>query len=228
MNDLFPGKKHFTMRDTHGKFSKNWRTGGLDWTAKVVCEPCNGGWMSEIESKHAKPAMTELILGTGAVQISHTVAGSIALFAFKTAVVFDHLQRTRAPFFQRSVRYRFREFREIPPTVRMWMAAYIPRGTGGVHTGYHEGGHRLSGRIELYSCTYAVGHFVFQVCAERWPIRASLAPRGGFENLAIPFWPTVPAHTFFPPSAALVSVEDFYKFSVRWKEVEVRLLTGTA
>jgi len=226
MNDLFPGRKHFTMRDKHGKFSKKWRTAELDWTAKVVCEPCNGGWMSKIENEHAKPAMTDLIRGTGDITISKSIARSIALFAFKTAVVFDHMQKERGPFFHRIIRDRFRESCEISPTIRMWMTAYSPSGSGAVHTCYHEGRHTLSGRIELYICTYAVGHFVFQVCAERGPMRAYLTPRPDFEDLAIPFWPSVPKETTWPPPAALSSAVDFHKFSIRWNEVEARLLTG--
>jgi hypothetical protein len=225
MNDLLPGKKRFTMRDKLGKFSLNWRTGSLDWTAKVVCEPCNGGWMSRIENEHAKPAMTDLILGSGDVNISQRIARSIALFAFKTAVVFDFLQRDRPPFFRRSLRHRFRESLEIPPGVRMWMAAYLPQATGAVNTGYWKSEGGFAGPFELYTCTYAVGHFIFQVCAERWPIRTALVPWRGFEQVSIPFWPTVPDNAVWPPSAALGS-EHFEKFAMRWNEVEPWLVTG--
>ena len=226
MNELFPGGKRFVRRDDSGKFSDVWHTVKLNWKAKVVCEPCNGGWMSDIESRHAKPDMTDLIRGVPGIQITRSIAYSVALFAFKTAVVFDHLQSTRAPFFRRSVRYRFRESLEIPPTVRMWMGFYLPQGTGGIHTGYHEGEHRLCGRIELYTCTYVVGHLIFQVCAERWRHRAYLAPRPGFENSLTPFWPSIQQQTIWPPSHSIMSVEDFYKFATRWIEIDAWFLTG--
>lgn len=136
----------------------------LDWKARVVCESCNNTWMSVIEGR-AKSAMRNFILGK-AGPISQSCADSIALFAFKTAIIFDHFRRDREPFFSRSVRHAFRESFAIPASVRMFMAGFLPGGKGHVHTFYHEGALSATDHFTLYVCTYAVGHFVFQVVGQ--------------------------------------------------------------
>src|ERR1700677_4836142 len=92
MDELFVGPVKTKITDTAG-FVREWKSSELDWKAKVVCGPCNNTWMSEIESKHAKPVMTPLIKGDSAFPIGSSEAHSLALFAFKTAVVLDHAHR---------------------------------------------------------------------------------------------------------------------------------------
>lgn len=137
MNDLFPGKKRFTTKNEKGEIVAEWSSDELDWKARVVCESCNNTWMSDIESR-AKSAMSNFILGKPG-PISQSCADSIALFAFKTAGIFDHIRRDREPFFSLSVRHGFRESFAIPVSVRMFIAGFLPGGKGHVHTCYHEG-----------------------------------------------------------------------------------------
>src|ERR1700675_4231730 len=107
MNELFPGKKHFTNKNEHGEIVADWSSDKLDWKARVVCEPCNNTWMSQTEAR-TKKVMTNFILGKQG-PITQSCADSIAIFSFKTAVIFDHIRRDREPFFSRSVRHTFRE-----------------------------------------------------------------------------------------------------------------------
>ena len=91
MRGLFKSKKfRFYRRDPTGKVMKRWAAPGIDIKANVVCRKCNETWMSNIENKHAKPAMTDLILGKP-VEINQERANSIALFAFKTAILADQM-----------------------------------------------------------------------------------------------------------------------------------------
>jgi hypothetical protein len=99
MNGLLPGKKRFISKDKDGKVIFQRIAKELDWTAKVVCKPCNETWMSKIEGDHAKPSMEDLITGKLDIPIMQSRANSIALFGFKTAVVLDHLRRDPEPFF---------------------------------------------------------------------------------------------------------------------------------
>ncbi len=223
MNDLFPGKKKFTSWNEKGEIANQWLSESLDWTAKVVCKTCNETWMSQIESEHAKPAMTDLIRGKIDIPISQSRADSIAFFAFKTALIFDYIQRRRDPFFSSSIRHRFKQSLGIPVTVNMWMTGFIPAEKGEVHTCYHEGNATPTGRLKLHVCTYAIGHFVFQVLAQRPLEFKTISPRGGSASyLAIPFWPHIPQGFVWPPANALATVEDLYAFSVRWKDVWVK------
>lgn len=221
MNALFPGQKKFL--DLIEK--KDWSSSQLNWKAKVVCEPCNNGWMSEIESLHAKPAMTDLIDGKLNIPLPQSRAYSIALFAFKTTVILEHLNRSRSVrFFPRQIRHRFRQTLEIPHNVRMWMTGFLPPGQGRCFTSYHELPN--SDSLELYVCTYGIGRFVFQVVAERRPTFLTLFPILGFEYLAVPFWPHIPDGFEWPPEAILETVKDFDSFAMRWQRLNIRNLTG--
>ena len=225
MGDLFPGDKRFTNKNETGKIVSDWHSSELNWKAKVVCRECNNTWMSAIENDHAKPAMSDLIRGVCDVAITESRALSIALFAFKTAVVFDYMQKTRQPFFSHFVCDRFREALDIPPTVAMWIAGFVPSGKGNVHTCYHEG--KPHGKqLELYVCTYSVGHFAFQVMARRCPIFFFLSPWRGFEGVAIPLWPCPQKGFVWPASEALQTVSDFDQFSLRWQRPELHMLAG--
>jgi hypothetical protein len=186
MNELFPGKKRFTSKNEKGQITAQWEGERLDWKARVVCRQCNNGWMSQLEAKYAKPAMTDLILGKE-VPLTQSCARSIALFAFKTAVIFDHVKRDREPFFRDSSRHRFSRSLTIPFGISMWIAGFLPMGKGEVHTAYHEGSISPTNPIRIYVCTYAVGHLVFQVVAARQRGFVPFSPRQGFESIAIPF-----------------------------------------
>jgi hypothetical protein len=227
MSELLPGRKIFRSRNQAGKVTKEWQQPSLDWKAKVVCESCNTGWMSNVESQHAKPAMGDLVLGKKGIDIPQSRANSIAIFAFKTAVVFEHLRRDSSPFFARDTRFRFRESLEIPFTVRMWMAEFEPRGSGHAITYYHQGHPGTQKTIELYVCSFSCEHFCFQVVAEKWPSGAFLSSRAKFERLAVPFWPEIPIGFIWPAPLALKSITDFSKFASRWNYLDISLPAGT-
>jgi hypothetical protein len=226
MSPLFPGEKRFINTNTEMKAAKEWSEPVLNVKAKVVCKACNEGWMSNIESQHAKPAMMELIAGKVDIPIPQARARSIALFAFKTAVICDHTRRSYPiRFFPRQLRHRFREMLEIPHNVQMWFAGFLPRADGACLTIYHN----LPGPdgLDLYVCTYCVGHFVFQVVADRKPISSHLSPADKrFENIAVPFWPRIADGFVWPPKAVLMTARDFQDFANRWGRIHAFKLTG--
>jgi hypothetical protein len=82
INPLFPGKKLFSATNQAGDVVRQYTDKKIDWTAKVVCKSCNETWMSNIENQHAKPVMTDLIIGKVDIPIPQSSARSIALFAF--------------------------------------------------------------------------------------------------------------------------------------------------
>lgn len=221
MNDLFPGKKRFVRKNEKGEIISQYVKEHLDWKARVVCRHCNNTWMSQIEQKHAKPAMVDLITGKLDIPVSNSSAHSLALFSFKTAVIFDHVSRGRVPFFDRASRHQFAKILTIPPTVAMWMAGFLPRGKGEVHTCYHEG-EVSNRRLELYVLTYAVGHLALQVVGAKsgnWTI----SPKPGFDHVAVRFWPGLADGLVWPLADVLRSSADFDSFSARWRTIGVAL-----
>jgi hypothetical protein len=223
MDELFPGRKRFTGRNEKGELTFQRIAHGLDWTARVVCKRCNETWMSDIESKHAKPAMTDLIMGKTGVTISRARAQSLAVFGFKTAVIFDHLKRERQPFFVRAARYRFRECLAIPPNIGMWMAGFLPRAHGEVLTAYGEGQLTPTNRVRMYVCTYAVGHLVLQVVGARQQGFLALLPSPEFDRIAFPFWPVLGSEVIWPFSSVIKTAADLSSFSQRWQTIRTAL-----
>jgi hypothetical protein len=227
MGEYFPGQKTFRNL-TNKNAPQSWKHSELDWKARVVCGECNNGWMSNLERLHAKPAMKDLTTAKGLdTPISQERANSIALFAFKTAVILDHMNQSRGPyFFPREVRYRFRETLDIPYNVRMWLAGFRTRTKGGCVSLYFNGKLEDGNVIELYVSNYIVGHFVFQVVAIKCQTYLSVSPMPGFEDLAVSFWPRIPNGFIWPPDTIFSTEEKFHEFAARWKKLGILNLTG--
>jgi hypothetical protein len=137
MNDLFPGEErrvHFEKIELNGTPGNQWEHAGLDMRANVVCRDCNNTWMSDIEYHHAKPSMSDLILGNQVEEITAARARSISLFAFKTAVITNHMLPEDEEFFDISQRYAFRESLSIPPKVGMYLLGFPPENAGGIRS----------------------------------------------------------------------------------------------
>jgi hypothetical protein len=211
-----PGKKVFRRYDAEGQLVRSWVAEALDWTAKVVCEKCNNTWMSEIENVHAKPALADLITGKSAVPIDSKRARSIAFFCFKTTLVIDQISPSEPPFFRKAERYAFRTDLTIPAIVNIWMANFIPAGKGRVNSGYFKTSTSPADMIRSFVCTFAAGHFVFQLVAMRSTRR--FLPLPGFEHLAVDFYPRFES-LVWPPPYGLANVAAFESFSSRWRSI---------
>lgn len=220
MRKLFPSKRfNFIQRDMEGNIVGIWNKPDIDVTAKVVCKPCNEGWMSNLENNHAKTAMSDLILGKKEFTITHTQAQAIARFAFKTAVVVDHMKRDVELFFPRPVRHQFRHSLKIPRSVQMWLSGYLPMGSGNLLPFWYNDSFPGGRHLKLYVCTYAVGHFAFQLVAADVLDVPSFSPHESFEHLSIPFWPTLPGVIKWPPADVLRTRGDFEGFARRWGKI---------
>jgi len=193
----------------------------LDQKARVVCERCNNTWMNDIETEHSQPVMTPLILGQQVgIPIKQSDARSIAIFAFKTAVVLDHCRREREPFFSRRLRHAFRKNLSIPTTVSMWLCPYLcEHRRADYRVGYFNGELSPGYKIHLYVLTCGIGCFAFQVVAVKQIGTLGLYPLQGFERLAVPFWPGPHPNLIWPPNRGLRSLADFQAFHDRWNAV---------
>jgi hypothetical protein len=222
MRQLFSSKEfRFIKRDLEGNISRVWRNGGIDLTAHVVCKTCNEGWMSHLESHHAKKALTDFIIGGKDFVVSHVQAQAIARFAFKTAVVVDHMKRDGNLFFPSAARHHFAKSLKIPSNVQIWFAGYLPMGSGNLFPCWYENRFPDGHYLKLYVCTYAVGHFVFQLVAAEVKGIIELIPHESFENLSIPLWPNMPHGVQWPPVIDVLRTKrDFVQFAGRWRKIK--------
>jgi hypothetical protein len=218
---LPPSKKfRFVQRDENGNIINQWNSPEIDLKAKVVCKSCNEGWMSNLEDKHAKPAMADLILGkTKGVTFSLSRCRAMARFAFKTAIILDQMGRGDH-FFTRPVRHHFAKSLSIPSNVSMWFAGYFFAGSGYSNVLYYDGEPMPGHKIKLYVATYSIWHLIIQVAVAEYKVgMRSFSPKPGFEYLAVPFWPGMYGGIQWPPQDVIRTPEQLNSFANRWKEI---------
>lgn len=83
----------YEQRDKHNVEIKSWQSSKLNLKARVVCAECNRTWMSEIDNNEAKPIQRHLLTDLRPRRIPIPRLISIAIFAFKTAVIGDYRDR---------------------------------------------------------------------------------------------------------------------------------------
>ena len=227
MGKLLPAKSRYYMRhlDPVTKTESRWQSSGLDMTTKVVCEPCNNGWMSQLENR-VKAVLKDMFLYGKKVTLQRPEIELIAAFAFKTAVVADHTNPGRNPFFTSATRRKFATSLVVPAGVQMWLAMLDnPLG----RSGYFEGGY-LKGvqspieGFESYIFTYVAGFVALQVVGSRWlnPLRIGksypvLHEDPAWSNFTALFWPYGVTPVLWPPIKHLVTRRDVAVFAKRWK-----------
>jgi hypothetical protein len=221
MNALFlPSRVTFEKIERDDSISRRWQMSGLDMTANVVCKRCNETWMSRIETDHAKPAMSELILGKHVNEITAERARSIAIFAFKTAVIANHMLPNDEEFFATSLRYRFRKSLRIPRGVCMYLVGLPPDKTGGIRTTNVFSPDQRTPKFILNVCSFHIGQLGFQVVSFK-----SQSTLTQIESLPTPpdltvvFHPTIRSGVSWP-RRTLLGQWDFGNFANRWNAVK--------
>ncbi len=237
MGELFPNQRHIFRRHMEGEPEiRTWESRQIDVTAKVVCADCNNGWMSNLESQHAKPAMRDLILSDAPVKLFRQRIGSIVAFAYKTAVIGNAMQRKRSDSFPKSVfssalLRRFKSSLSVPLGFQVWLGCI---GTDDIHNGvlrmrYAKAPVGAPNRFKLYACTFGLGRFLLQAVATEWTksyIRRRNAPfirqAPEWNTMAIPVWPFIDSRESFPwPPQNHLSDQTMDAFSDRWRRFTV-------
>jgi hypothetical protein len=163
------------------KISGQWRSRSVDVKAHEVCEECNNQWMSDLENQ-TKAVAKEMIVSGGSVSLPPSGVATLAAFAFKTAVIFDHMNIRSAnrpfpgTFFSPKTRQRFRESLELPEGVHIWLARFVSKAAaaGRSRSDYFKYKAGPWKDFSFFTVTYAVGYLIFQVVCSRW---AKVSPR---------------------------------------------------
>ena len=204
---------------------KEWHGDALNLTAKVVCGHCNNGWMSDLENQEAKPILKDMIVHGSALSLFPRGIVSIAAFAFKSAVIGDHMNHPANPFFSHDVRRQFMVSLDLPRGVQIWVTFYnTPRKRGGYFSGrypYIERG--VPKGFQLYVFTYCIGYFMFQLVAFKYHKRSlqrrepplTLRPAPFWNEIATLLWPNSGDMIEWPPPLQLPG-ELIETFSDRW------------
>jgi hypothetical protein len=94
-------------------------------TAETICRDCNGGWMSDLESRAA--TLLKPVLGdpNAVINLDLRAQADLALWAARTALTY---QQTRPPRFQAAIAAHYRWIRdkqEPPPCTSIRLAFYF-------------------------------------------------------------------------------------------------------
>ncbi len=121
---LFPHVSQF--RHVHSRnegddpFEVEWRKTSADFKVNCACDPCNSGWMENLDLAAEELFATSAALG-GPVRIeSPADRHTVARWCLLVAVLFDQAQRP--PRLGRDVHEALRRG-EMPPDVGVWLAA---------------------------------------------------------------------------------------------------------
>jgi hypothetical protein len=220
MNQLFAGKGLMRYEDGGGR---KWEAVSpeIDWRAKVVCAKCNNGWMSTIENEHAKPVLTPLIEDADAVPLTASIARSLAIFTFKTAVVLDHAHKNLGePYFGVADRNAFRQHLTIPDNTAMWMGRFAGhRRKVKTQTVHHAGNLTPTQPLKMYVFTCAIGCLVLQLVHAKVSGIVGFEPLSGFEYTMAPFWPKLYPDLIWPFQSSLTTDSEFDALRDRWRTI---------
>jgi len=222
VRDLFPGHQDAFYIGGQSNRNERFTTDAIDWKAKVVCKECNETWMSGIEANLAKPALTPFVTGNIDIPITKEIARSIAIYAFKTAVVQNHADHKNNPFFSARLRHAFKKNRSIPKDVSIWVCGIkhnLPKIQ--VMTAYYKGRLSPTYSLNMYVFTCGIGNLVIQAVSVKQIGKTALRPLAGYENIGIPVWPSIFSGQTWPGRYVLDGDGgQFEGFAKRWARIK--------
>jgi len=196
-----------------------------------VCQSCNNGWMSKMETtvqKFAGPMIEDFYL-----PLDRQYQQNLSEWAVKFAMVNDAVD-THQRFFTEAESHTFKKTRRIPASTLVFAARFTGRSLdshGADFTLIDPESKKLL--VRGHSYTVLMGHLVLQVLGwHREPeyknkeIRFAVAP-GPWNQLAIQIWPFKVRSLDWPPPKSLttiVGVTHYGHFRTRFKHEKGHVL----
>ena len=200
----------------------------LNEKPRCLCRDCNNRRLGRIEDLFFKPLVEPMMLDGTPRSLTVEDRLVIAVWAFKTLVVYNHAYN-RPPFlYNNRARKRFIDSL-LPPekNLRVWVSRFNVRGRAGHATGLPLGPNRgaepqFKG-LPCYALTFSIGQFMFQVHAitpvppKRPFDHTHLFPEyGRWRRKASLIWPVSDhANVPWPPPEDLLDTE-LDEFCCRW------------
>ncbi len=189
---------NFSYHDTQTGERREWSQPTMDQKTKLVCKPCNEGWMSKVEDGASRTLSGTVRDGSPVCLLPNGIV-SLAAFSFKCAVLANHMAPNEEPFFSPFMRHRFRDNLEIPPGVQMWIGDFqgAARCSGRWNISYVRSSSGSTHDLEFYVFNFVANRLAAQVIAKKW---AKLHRRGrelpfvhfdpGWDEALTEFWPS--------------------------------------
>jgi hypothetical protein len=182
-------------------------------TIRRTCNPCNTGWMADLESE-TKWIVAPMLRGQHPIRLGLAEQRLVALWAVKTALMLE-LASPGPAAIPASLYRRIYAERVPPPETRVWLGARtvlddVPADAteAAVELLYAESGPTTfalsQGDLEGYASTFAANFFVCQVVGllppdENRPVEFGAVREGPFLHI----WPTTERLLSWPPAFLL-------------------------
>ncbi len=188
---------HTIREGLGGPVLREWTADTLDMVARVVCERCNTGWMSDLEIA-AKPLLLPLLRGN-----LHVLDGPsqrvVAAWAVKTALAMALANTPPRPIEAIHYRSMTRARLRPPPNTFVWLAAY----RGPRHAFHAPRSLMLTGTsggsAEAYASTFNVGRPIFHVVGHSHNERLAFTKGGAWPRMTAQIWPVMDLTPWPPP-----------------------------
>ena len=159
------GMKTFQQQVERGGKVTAFSNKDLEHTVRMPCEPCNNGWMSELENE-VKPFVTDMAFRGQKTLLDETRQRPLMRWAVKTAMVNEFTgAAAEQKYFTEVERRAFRDSYAIPANLWIWLARYD--GVLPLHSLQIRAPKTAGERPTLYSLTFGSNFFVMQVFACR-------------------------------------------------------------
>lgn len=207
-----PLSAHRVSSSVGSERNRQWTAPSFTTKAKIVCDDCNHGWMSELENA-AEPILTPMLQGKRLI-LDDEAQTIVARWLTKTAMMFQHTT-PRRPIPERHFRY-LRDHLRPPPSSQVWLGARTAE-DGGVISGLQSSRLRplpedQNGPVyNSYLVTIGIAAFIGQVFGHDIPrFDFQWGHEGRFASAVEQIWPAVEPIKW-PPKHIVRSVEDFAK-----------------
>jgi hypothetical protein len=176
-------------REGSERYERRWKARAYDRRSGVACQECNGGWMSDLETRVSR------LLDPGTLDtrpFTDDERTLLATWATKTALTLNAAETAERQIIAWEVARRFGRDRHPPAHVRVWIASYaggddqiLALSASGIDLDDRQDGER--GWRDVAVITFVVGPFVFQVFIAGIPeaMAITLAPNTYVQQL----WP---------------------------------------
>lgn len=195
--------------ERHGVTLKPWRVHQPELKVRCVCQPCNNGWMSQLESQ-TKHFLQPLLMGESR-GLDMSGQTTIALWSLKTAMVLEALDQPQQRAYAQREREQLRMLSVIPWRTSVWLATSVDPSFFLSTKNRHLGAVNAND-ISGVSITMAFAHVVLQVLTIRVPPAVgpttrvtTSVQRGPWDRVTVQIWPAQPAQASWPPPLGLNS-----------------------
>jgi hypothetical protein len=204
--------------------------GGKWVKGRGVCQQCNSGWMSDLETS-VSPVLAPLIFDSSS-PLDFIQQSGIAMWALKTAMAFECVtgaanidQRDPdAAFYSAADRQHLMKWRTPPPDSFVWIGRYGEEFSLWIQNDRVSNAQPENILSKGSVTTFAMGRFLIQVLTAQRALssnnetqtRRIRIDKGLWDDALIPIWPAPDNPVRWPPAQSVMGLDNLDKLARRF------------